>query len=273
VTALPLRDAVVCVTGAARGIGRATAAQFVAAGARVVIGDIDADEAAEVAADLGPQVRSSALDVTDPESFGAFVDVARAWGPIQVLVNNAGIQRTGAFIDQDLPGQLRELSIDLGGVVIGTRLVLPEMVAAGSGHVVNVSSMAGKMTVPGAAVYTAAKSGVVALSRTIRAELVGSGVSLTTVLPAAVRTDLTAGLDIRGVPTSSPSDVATAIVDSCRHRRGEVTVPSWVAPVGFVEQVLPEPIGEFVKRRVGAQRRLTVDNESTRAYQERTARS
>jgi len=239
----------------------------------VVIGDIDADEVASTAEALGPAVRGVQLDVTDPDSYGRFLEFARSAGPLDVLVNNAGIQRTGAFVDQDLAGQLREIAIDLGGVVIGMRLVLPEMVERRRGHIVNVSSMAGKMTVPGAAVYTAAKFGVAALSRSVRSELAGSGVSVTTVFPAAVRTDLTDGLDIRGVPTSSPDDVAEAIAASCRHGRAEVTVPGWLAPVAFAEQVLPESVAELAKRTVGAQRRLTVDNERTRAYQERTARS
>lgn len=271
--AIPLPGALACVTGGGRGIGRATASALVAAGARVLIGDIDADLAYTVAEELGPRASAASLDVADPASFADFVETARTIGPIDLLVNNAGIQRTGSFVEQPLESQLREIAINLGGVLIGMRLVLPDMIERGRGHVVNVSSMAGKMTVPGAAVYSASKFGVASLSRAVRSELAGTAVTVTTVLPAAVETDLTAGLDIRGVPTSSPDDVAAAIVASCRHGRPEVTIPGWLGAVGLVEQGLPEGLGERIKRAVGAQERITAQNEQTRAYQARTARS
>ncbi len=268
-----LQGAVACVTGGGRGIGAATARRLADAGARVVIGDIDRAAADEVAATLGPRVVATSLDVTDPVSFADFVATARAVGPIDVLVNNAGVLRTGPFVEQSLDGQLREIAINLGGPTIGTRLVLDQMVARGRGHVVNVSSMAGRMSVPGAAVYTGSKSAVASMSRAVRAELAGTGVTLTTVFPAAVRTELTAGLDTRYVPTSSPDAVAKVIVGSCGRPRRQVTVPSWLAPVGAVEQLLPESLGEGIKRVVGAQRRITADNVHARAYQDRTSRS
>jgi len=271
--AILLPGAVACVTGGGRGIGRATAAALVAAGARVVIGDLDTDLAQQVAAELGPRASAAHLDVAAPDSFADFLETARRVGPVDLLVNNAGIQRTGSFLEQSLEGQLREIAINLGGVLIGMRLVLPDMVERARGHVVNVSSMAGKMTVPGAAVYSASKFGVASLSRAVRSELAGTPVTVTTVLPAAVATDLTAGLDIRGVPTSSPDEVAEAIVASCRHGRPEVTIPGWLGPVGLVEQGLPEGLGERIKRAVGAQERITAQNDQTRAYQARTARS
>lgn len=271
--AVDLKGAVACVTGAGRGIGAATAERLVTAGAHVVLGDIDRPAVDAVADALGPQATATHLDVTDPSSFAAFIATARDVGPISVLVNNAGVQRTGTFIDQQLDGQLREIAINLGGPMIGMRLVLEEMVERNEGHIVNVSSMAGKITVPGAAVYSASKFGVAALSRAVRAELRGTKVTVTTVFPAAVRTDLTAGLDIRGVPQSSPTSVAKAIVASCRHPRPDITVPSWVGAAGAAEHLLPEPIGELVKRAAGTQRRITADNDASRSYQERTARS
>lgn len=268
-----LKGAVACVTGGGRGIGKATAEALAAKGARVVIGDIDLAQAEEVAAGIGSQAVAVKLDVADPASFTAFIERAKTLGPVDVLVNNAGIQRTGTFSEQNLESQLREIAINLGGVIIGMRLVLPDMLARNRGHIVNISSMAGKMSVPGAAVYTASKFGVASLSRAVRSEMSGTNVTLTTVLPAAVQTDLTAGLDIRGVPKSTPEEVAREIVASCRHGRPEVTIPRWVAPVGAVEHVLPERVGEFVKRTLGAQKRITAVNEQSRAYQERTSRS
>ncbi len=268
--AIDLDGAIVCVTGGGRGIGRATAAALAERGARVFIGDIDIDVAERAAEELGDAVRAVHLDVCDRASFAAFLAAAEAHGPLSLLVNNAGIMRTGPFAEQDIEGQHREMAINLGGVVTGMRLAIPGMLARNRGHVVNVASMAGKMSVPGAAVYTATKSAVASLSRAVRSEIAGSAVTITTVLPAAVRTELTAGLDTRGVPTVEAADVAAAIVESCRHGQPEMTLPRWVAPVGLVEQALPERLGELVKRAVGAQRRVTVDNEERRAYRTRT---
>ncbi len=268
-----LRSAVACVTGGARGIGRATAEALADAGARVVIGDIDLTLATDVAARIGRSAVALRLDVADVASFAAFVDAANQLGPIDLLVNNAGIQRTGAFVEQPIELQAREIAINLGGVVNGMRLVLPDMLARDRGHIVNVASMAGKMSVPGAAVYTATKFGVASLSRAVRSEIAASRVTITTVLPSAVETELTAGLDVRGVPKATPVEVARAIVASCRHGRPEVTLPRWAAPIGAVEQVVPERVGEFVKRALGAERRITAVNEATRAYQTRTSRS
>lgn len=271
--AIRLKNAVVCVTGGGRGIGAATARAMAERGARVVIGDIDLEHAQKVADDIGQSALALKLDVADPASFIAFLAAAREVGPIDVMINNAGIQRTGAFAEQSLGTQHREIAINLGGVITGMRLVLPDMLSRNRGHIVNVASMAGKMSVPGAAVYTASKFGVTSLSRAVRSEIADSRVTITTILPAAVSTELTAGLDIRGVPTVSPEQVAREIVASCRHGRAEVTLPQWLAPVGAVEHALPERIGEKVKRLVGAQQRISAVNETTRAYQERTSRS
>ncbi len=271
--AISLKNAVTCVTGGGRGIGAATARALAAKGAMVVIGDVDLAVATDVARSIGANALAVKLDVADPVSFSAFIEAAKQFGPIDLLVNNAGIQRTGPFVEQTLESQHREIAINLGGVITGMRLVLPDMLARNRGHIVNISSMAGKMSVPGAAVYTASKFGVASLSRAVRSEIAGSKVTLTTILPSAVQTELTAGLDIRGVPKCSPEMVAKEIVASCKHGHDEVTLPRWLAPIGAVEHVLPERIGEFVKRLAGAQKRISVVNEITRAYQERTSRS
>lgn len=271
--AINLKGTVACVTGGARGIGAATARALAREGAIVVIGDIDLELAGRTASTIRGHVVAVALDVADSSSFAAFVDAARQLGPVDLLVNNAGIQRTGAFVEQTLHSQHREIAINLGGVITGMNLVLPDMLSRNCGHIVNVASMAGKMSVPGAAVYTASKFGVAGLSRAVRAEIVESKVTITTVLPSAVRTDLTAGLDIRGVPTSMPEDIAQEIVASCRHGDAEITVPRWLFPVGIIEQALPERLAAYAKQRLGAQKRITANNSTTRAYQDRSSRS
>lgn len=262
---IDVRGATVCVTGGARGIGLATATAFVIKGAEVVVGDIDVELVGSAAQRIG--AKGVHLDVTDPESFAEFVAGA---GEVDILVNNAGIMRTGAFVDQDPAGQRREVAINLEGVMTGMHLVLPGMIERRRGHVVNVASMAGKITTPGGSVYSATKFAVVALSRAVRAELAGTSVTITTVLPAAVRTELTDGLGMSGMPLSAPEEVAGAIVSSCRHGRGEVAVPRWAGTLGEIVEAMPELIGERAKRLAGAEGRLTRDNAERRHYQQRT---
>jgi short-subunit dehydrogenase len=243
---IDLRGAVVCVTGGARGIGRATAEELRRRGARVWIGDVDEAEAARSAADIG--CRSAHLDVTDAESFRTFLAAAEDERPVDMLVNNAGIMRMGPFVEQSLDGHHREVAINLTGVINGMHLALPGMLERNRGHIVNVASMAAKVTTPGIATYCATKFAVAALSRAVRAEIAGTAVSITTVLPAAVRTELTAGVSLDLQPVLQPADVARAIADTARHHSREITVPRWLAPIGTLEQAAPEPILETAKR-------------------------
>ena len=242
-----LSGAVVVVTGGARGIGRATAARCAAEGARVWIGDVDGAAVTATTAELG--VRGAHLDVADAESFAGFLEQVAADGPVDMLVNNAGIMQTGAFLDLPLAGHTREIGVNLLGVVHGMRLVLPGMVERRRGHVVNLASMAGKITTPQMATYCATKFAVAALSRAVRAELAGTGVTVSTVLPAAVRTDLTARFTLGAlVPTSEPEDVAATVVATARRFRAETQVPRWLPPMGVVEQAVPAGLLDLVKR-------------------------
>ncbi|MBF6355140.1 SDR family NAD(P)-dependent oxidoreductase [Nocardia higoensis] len=259
--AIDLEGAVACVTGAARGIGRETARLLAEQGAQVWIGDIDAAVADRTARELG--VRAHRLDVTDPASFQEFL--AAPGRPVSMLVNNAGVMHVGRFVDLDVGEHLREIAIDLTGVVIGMRLVLPTMMARNTGHIVNVASMAGKITVPGAATYNASKSAVVALSRAVRAEIAHTEVTVSTVLPSAVRTELTSGLSTRGVPTLDPVDVAAAIVDSARSGRREIVLPRWVGAMGVVEEAVPEAVMDRLRGLVDGRRLLDGVNHADRA--------
>ena len=103
----------------------------------------------------------------------------------------------------------------------------------------------------------------------MRAEIGGTGVTVSTILPAAVDTDLHAGLDTSLMPVASPEDVAAAIADSCVHTRAEIGVPRWVMPIGQLVESLPETLGQAAKRAAGAERRIAPDNAEARAYQAR----
>lgn len=243
---IDLDGAVACVTGGARGIGRATAATLTRRGATVWIGDLDADEATRTARQIG--AKAMHLDVTDELSVAAFHRAATADGPVAMLVNNAGIQYMGPFVDQKLSAYHREVAVNLVGVINGMHVFLPEMLAHNHGHIVNVASMAAKVTTPGMSVYCATKYAVAALSRAVRAEIAATDVTVTTVMPTAVHTELTAGVNLSLLPTRQPEQIAAAIADSAGRPGREVTVPWWLAPFGLVEEVTPEPLMQRIKR-------------------------
>ncbi|OBI93300.1 SDR family NAD(P)-dependent oxidoreductase [Mycobacterium asiaticum] len=241
-----LKGAVVCVTGGARGIGLATATELARRGARVLMGDLDLAEAERAAAPIG--ALAAHLDVTDPASVADFHSVARDLGPPAMLVNNAGIQYMGPFVDQKLNLFHREVAVNFVGVINGMHEFLPGMLARDYGHIVNMASMAAKVTTPGIAVYCATKYAVTALSRAVRAEIAGTAVTITTVLPTAVHTELTAGVSLDLLPTRRPEQIARVVADSARSTLREVTVPRWLAAVGLLEEAAPEPLLQRLKQ-------------------------
>jgi NADP-dependent 3-hydroxy acid dehydrogenase YdfG len=271
-----LAGRVVAITGAARGIGRATAAALVREGARVAIGDLDADLARRTAAELGPGATAFALDVTDRASFEQFADAVEAQlGPIDVLVNNAGIMPLGPFLAEDDATARRQVDINVHGVLLGMKIVLPRLVARGRGHVVNIASAAGKAPYPGGATYCGTKHFVVGVSETVRGELRGSGVDLSVVMPVLVDTELASGVrTARGVPRLAPGDVAQAIVETLRRPRFDVFVPRSIGPLTVASWLLPRSVREFLHRVIRADRVLAdVDPGARRGYELRAARS
>jgi len=137
-----LDGAVVVITGGGRGIGRATASAFADRGARVVIGDLDEQVARQAANDIGRSAHGFALDVASRESYTSFLEtVKREVGPIDVLVNNAGIMPAGAFADTTLELVRATIDVNLWGVMLGCHLVLPDMMSRGHGHIINVASL------------------------------------------------------------------------------------------------------------------------------------
>src|SRR5918993_2505122 len=157
-----LHGRVVVVTGGGRGIGRAIAGALAAKGCRVAIGDLDAHAAREVAEELGGEAVGLALDVTDHDAFSTFLDeVERRLGPVDVLVNNAGIMPVGPLEEEDDATAIRVLEIDLHAVIHGTKEAMRRMRPRGTGHIVNLASGAGKTGYPQIATYSATKHGVV----------------------------------------------------------------------------------------------------------------
>lgn len=272
--AIELNGAVVAVTGGARGIGLATAKAFAQRGSRVFIGDIDLETAAAAAAAVDGSADAIRLDVTSRESFGDFVTAIEGdAGGIDVLVNNAGIMPAGRFLDQSDGVIEAQIGINLLGPLNGMKAVLPGMVKRGRGHVVNVASMLGKAHAPGLAVYVATKHAVVGLTDCVRDELDDTGVTFTTVLPTAVKTELVSGLPIGGLFAVTPERVADAIVRSVDRRTEEVAVPRWMGGYSLLKAVTPRPLMHRGRRAIGAWRLMDeIDDESRREYQERIER-
>jgi short-subunit dehydrogenase len=266
-TPIQLAGAAVAITGGARGIGLATAKAFAAKGSRVFIGDLDADLAVKAATEIGGS--GLGVDVRSRESFAGFLEAVDT--PLTVLVNNAGIMPAGPFVEEDDAITDAILDINLKGVLTGTKLALPGMLDRGTGHIVNVGSYLGKMPAAGLATYCASKHAVVGFSEALRDELADTGVTITVVLPSAVRTELTAGVKLGGLlPTVDPEDIASAVVATCTHRRAVVAVPGWIRAYEPTAAVVPDRLVAAIRGRLTRDRVLcTLDTTARSAYEER----
>jgi short-subunit dehydrogenase len=269
----------VIVTGGARGIGRATAEGFARHGARVVIGDLDGDLASSVADELaqahGGVVVGGALDVTDPASWAALLARVSALGPVDVLVNNAGVMPLGPILDEPFTVQRAMVDVNVHGVINGTKAVAPAMVERGRGHIVNIASAVGRAGAPGAATYSASKFAVVGFSEAARSEFRPHGVEVTVVLPTIVQTELAAGVpSARGVKRVTPEQVAAVIVDAVRRPRPELWVPTWTRGLAKTTSVLPLRLREALARAMRADRvLLDADPTARKAYEDRARRA
>jgi NADP-dependent 3-hydroxy acid dehydrogenase YdfG len=266
------------ITGAARGIGRATAEAFLRKGMKVAIGDVDFDAAQKTASELGPSTVALPLDVTDRASFTAFLDGAEEQlGPLDVLVNNAGIMQVGRFIDEDDLTARRMVDINIHGVILGTKLALERMIPRDQGHIVNISSQAGKFGTPGGATYSATKHAVVGLSEAVRGELrlMGAHVDISYVMPFVVNTELGSGLgQARGLSNLEPAEVADAIVEALQYAIVDVWVPKSAKRTNVLGMVLPRPLAEGFTRAIKADRVLAgADVDTRRNYELRASRS
>jgi NADP-dependent 3-hydroxy acid dehydrogenase YdfG len=268
------------ITGAARGIGRATARALTRVGVRVAIGDLDLEMARKTASELGPTAVALSLDVTERESFARFLDDAETQlGPVDVLINNAGIMQVGRFMDEDDLTARRMVDINIHGVILGMKLGLERMVARGHGHIVNISSQAGKFGAPGGATYSATKHAVVGLTEAVRGELrmmgLADDVLLSYVMPFVVNTELGGGLgQARGMKNLQPADVADAILDALQHGTVDVWVPRSAKPTQMLGTLLPRRLAEGMARAMKADQVLaSADPQARHAYELRASAS
>lgn len=249
-----LKGAVVVVTGASSGIGEATAVGFARHGAKVVLAARRLDRLEELADRIqraGGTAIAVRCDVTDPDRVAALPKVvAEAFGPCDVLVNNAGIPGGGAFTELTYEQIEHVVRVNVLGVMYGTRAFLPGMQKRGHGHIVNVASLAGRFAAPGAAVYTASKHAVVAFGESLSYEARDHNVLVTSVNPGFVATE--------GFPQGHLPDrivmkvdrVAGAIVKVVRDDIApEYSLPRWLGPLQAF-RVLTPPLYRWGVRKV-----------------------
>jgi NAD(P)-dependent dehydrogenase (short-subunit alcohol dehydrogenase family) len=271
----PVTGKVVVITGGGRGIGRATAEALVRKGARVAIGDVDAAAAERTASELGEAVTGLHLDVTDLAGFSAFLDdVERRLGPIDVLVNNAGIMPVTPLEEESHGSIARQIEINLRAVIHGTQEAIRRMRPRGTGHIVNIASLAGKSGYPHLATYSATKHAVVGLSESVRFELRGTGVEISCVMPGIVNTELTTGMQEARVKNLRPEQVADEIVAALEIPRFDVFVPRSTGPLLQFAAMLPRRGREGMAHLLKADEVASkADARSRAAYEARAAAS
>jgi NADP-dependent 3-hydroxy acid dehydrogenase YdfG len=247
------------ITGAGSGIGRALALNLAGKGARLAISDMDTvglGETARKAEALGAEVKSDHLDVTEREAVLAYADAVRAhFGTINQVYNNAGIAYHGEFEKSEFKDIEKIMDVDFWGVVNGTKAFLPHLIASGDGHVVNVSSLFGLLSMPGQSAYNSAKFAVRGFTESLRQEMLIAKhpVKVTCVHPGGIKTAIarnaTAGpgedLDTfakffdQKLARTTPEAAAETIVTGVRKGKARVLIgadakflDAWVRIVG-----------------------------------------
>jgi NAD(P)-dependent dehydrogenase (short-subunit alcohol dehydrogenase family) len=224
------------VTGGASGIGLGMATAFAAAGMKVVIADLRRDHIDSAVEALPEEhVHAIELDVTDRDAFARAVDEAEGvFGHVHVLCNNAGMGILGPVTDARYADWDWGLGVLLGGVVNGIQTFLPRMRAHGEGgHIVNTSSMAGVLPIPGAAIYITAKAAVIGLSEALRSELAPEGIGVSAFCPGPVQTNIREGGRMR--PEQYADSGYTELERDLEERPNS---PLWMDPVECGERVL-----------------------------------
>ena len=266
----------VAITGGARGIGYQTAKELIRRGHRVAIGDIDEARVKEAADELGVKVVAR-LDVTDTESFRAFLDqVESDLGPLDVLINNAGIMPTGYAHEEDDAVTRRQVEINLLGVIFGTKLALQRMLPRRAGHIINTASLAGELAVPGLATYCATKFAVIGFTEAARQEYRKSGIQLSTVRPTFTNTELVAGTaGAKGLRNAEPEEIARATADLIEKPRPFVRVTRLAGGAVAAMKFIPGRLAAGLGSALGADSVFLddVDTNARQAYLDRIRNS
>lgn len=258
-----LRGANVILTGGSRGIGPYIARALAREGANVALAARDGQQLDTVRGEieaLGVRAVAVPADITQTADRERLVERATAeLGPVDALVNNAGVEPTGEFTDLDAQTIEDAIATNLTATLLLTHRVLPGMIERGRGHIVNVASLAGKMPIAYDSVYSATKFAVVGFSHAIREELRASGVGVSVVCPGFVSdvgmfADAIAEAGVRApsiAGTSRPEQVADAVVRAIRHNVAEVIVTPVTSRPLVTTALLSPAAGMLMMRRVG----------------------
>ena len=237
---LQLDGRVAIVTGGARGLGGAYVRALHAAGAQVVIADVLDDPGRALADELGDRARFEHLDVTSEGEWDAVVAATvAAFGSVDVLVNNAGIANAAPIEHFTLAKWNAVIGVNLTGVFLGCRAVVPRMKAQGSGSIINISSVEGMRGSAGLHGYTASKFGVRGLTQGLAVELGPSGIRVNSVHPGLILTDMTTRIDPErlDIPLGRPglpADVAGTIVFLASHASAFTSGAEFVVDGGMI---------------------------------------
>jgi NADP-dependent 3-hydroxy acid dehydrogenase YdfG len=235
---------VAAVTGAGSGIGQALAIELARSGAKLAISDVDTEGLAateERLKAIGAPVKADRLDVTEREAFQVHADaVADHFGTVNQIYNNAGIAFAGDVEASQFKDIERVMDVDFWGVVNGTKVFLPHLIASGDGHVINVSSVFGLFSVPGQAAYNAAKFAVRGFTEALRQEMAVAGhpVKVTTVHPGGIKTNIVRNMATvdsvnkdelsetfdKKLANTTPQKAARIILDGVRKNKARVLV-------------------------------------------------
>ncbi len=252
---------VVIVTGASRGIGRATAMAFAREGATTILASRSREKLEQVADDIrrfNPKVRVIPTDVSSREQVGSMVEtVLGEFGRIDVLVNNAGSAVVGPVEGERFVQDTKDLmAVDFYGSVFCTQAVLPSMRRRGRGHIVNLSSVVGRKAFPKFGGYSAAMHAITAYSDALRQELRGSGIGVSTIHPALTQTALLTKIDPADLPSPfrnmtpiSAESVAKGIVRAVRKNLPRVVLP-WQPHMLLLGDALSARIGDRIVRLI-----------------------
>ena len=245
-------------------------------GAKVAIGDIDEAAVKDAGSRLGLRV-CRGLDVTDRQSFTEFLDnVEDQLGPIDVLVNNAGLIAVGNAVDEDEAVSRRVLDVNIWGVMLGTKLGAHRMLARGRGHVINIGSLGSVLPAAGLATYGATKHAVLGYTDTVRMENRGRGVHFSVIMPTLTNTEMIAGFGhARGFKNAEPEDVARAVVGVIAKPKPRVFVPRSIGIVISAQRFMPQRVSEAIGRALGTDRVCTSElrTDERTAYARRTGTS
>ncbi len=266
-----IRGKVAVITGAASGIGRATAVALAREGARVAIADVDRAGLAETAtlvAAIGGQASTYLLDVSSRDAVYAFAqEIEAQFGGADIVINNAGIAQVATV--EDLPYEDFELvmNIDFWGMVYGSKAFLPQLRKKGEGHIVNVSSIFGLFSVPTQAAYNSAKFAIRGFTEALRHEMRGSGIVVSCVHPGGVKTNVMRNARfLQGVQTSereqavsgfdklartTPDRAAQVIIKGIRKNNPRILIGMDARIVDWLVRLLPASYGKLMFRGEG----------------------